>query len=544
MRNVYDRIDAIEKSEALPPAALDRVTDELARVTETLRQPAAPEGFVHLMELVEGLSARVGSLESPSSDVSGLKLDMEALRATVVEAVEPRFAAIEMQIEALNERVATTPTADISVSQLEAQVRQLVARMDQTGEQLTGLARLYSTPAEREPAPDFEAMAEMVATRASEAVAHTSALVTPSALSGSDIDEIERRVSRLVEAAQAKGQNDDLAGIESSIQAVNERLARLETSLAERARAAEAAGEPAGPIAARTEPPADTPEGGNAVASLLNEAAGAAAQEAQGVPYRRGDAMPASPAVDAPLRDRPFGADTGALKAALDAKNSPRKQHPGLSEEPIAAADSPAMAEGALPRPEDRAFDPGRAERPPRPVSSFDRPDGTFPRDEPSFDGPGTAEADDAELPPAPSTNTFIAAARRAAMRQQSTATPVAASGSLIARALASFQAGKADAAKADAPKVDDAAEPAARTEKRKKGLKRLLAGDKEPRTAWTPEPAEPAEICRRRRSRSRSTRRRRTRRPTCRRRASSAAIAGRSCSRPASSPSPSSRST
>src|SRR5690606_15353425 len=113
--------------------------------------------------------------------------------------------------------------ADISVSQLEAQVRQLVARMDQTGEQLTGLARMYK-PAEREPAPDFEALADMVASRTSEAMAQTPAHSALPGLSGGDIDEIERRVSRLVEAAQARGgQNDDLAGIESSITAVNER---------------------------------------------------------------------------------------------------------------------------------------------------------------------------------------------------------------------------------------------------------------------------------------------------------------------------------
>src|SRR5690606_9541154 len=186
VRNIYDRIDAIEKSEALPPAALDRVTEELARVTETLQQPAEPEGLARLAQQVGELSERIAGLESPSIDVSELKLDMAALRSAVSDAMEPRFAAIEMQLEALNERVATAPAhADISVSQLEAQVRQLVARMDQTGEQLTGLARMYK-PAEREPAPDFEALADMVASRTSEAMAQTPAHSALPGLSGGD----------------------------------------------------------------------------------------------------------------------------------------------------------------------------------------------------------------------------------------------------------------------------------------------------------------------------------------------------------------------
>src|SRR5690606_34790832 len=79
VRNVYDRIDAIERAEALPPAALDRITEELARVNETLQRPAEPEGLAHLARLVEGLSDKVSGFASPNIDVSELKLDMELL---------------------------------------------------------------------------------------------------------------------------------------------------------------------------------------------------------------------------------------------------------------------------------------------------------------------------------------------------------------------------------------------------------------------------------------------------------------------------------
>ena len=44
--------------------------------------------------------------------------------------------------------------------------------------------------------------------------------------------------------------------------------------------------------------------------------------------------MPMSPAVEAPLTDKPFG-EPSLIRGALEAKNGPRKRHPGLSYEPL-----------------------------------------------------------------------------------------------------------------------------------------------------------------------------------------------------------------
>lgn len=477
VRNVYDRIDAIEKTTALPAADLDQMTDQLARMGELLRQPAQPEGVTQLVGLVEELNRRVSEIESPSLDVGELKIDMAALRSTVVEAMEPRFAAIEMQIEALNDRVAAAPGNDISVDQLEAQVRQLVARMDQTGEQLTGLAKLYNKPVEREPAPDFDALADLVAARTSEAVTLSAPQMPAAAgMTSSDMDEIELRVARLLTAAQSDKPNDDLVGIEDSIRAVNERLARLETSLAERAAAPVAVtSEPDWPASEppeaslppvsfdRDEPPEDP------IAPLLTEAAAGAMTEARTGAAPRRDAMPANPGEDAPLRDKPFGPDTSAIKAALEVKNGPRR-HPGLDYEDTRAPAPPSQ--------ERAEFDPSTIERPPRPVSSFESSDETFARPEAEA---VTVESVPDELPP--NTNTFIAAARRAAQRQHQTAAP-AASGSLIARAFASFQAGKG----AEAEAKDTPAAPGPKSGKKKGRVARLLAGDKESPTQWSPD--------------------------------------------------------
>jgi localization factor PodJL len=498
VRNIYDRIDAIEKSTAMPAVDVDRLTEEMARFTEALKTQVQPQGLV---ELVDELNRRIGSIESSHHDVGGLKADAEAMRQAVIEAVEPRFAAIEMQIEALSDRVGDRP-ADISVGQLEAQVRQLVARMDQTGEQLTGLAKLYSQPAERDAGPDLEALADMVAARASEAMALHTPMTAPAmtGIGDAEIDEIERRVSRLMLAAQRETPSD-VQSIETSIREVNDRLARLETSLTQRAaddaRADIAPVEPIMPAAAAAFMPAYVaaePQP-DPIGPLLAEAEAAALHEAKSdLPFvsppspARSDAMPASPDVDAPLVDRAFS-QGNTVAAALEAKNGPRK-HPGLSYEPQPGEPGKAKtveAKGAAsPRPD---FDREAVARPPRPVSSFDTAERPAFAPPPAADAAPSRPAAEPSVPEAaPSTNTFIAAARRAAQRQQQhTGGAASASGSLIARAFANFQSGSKPA--------EDKEEPAAKPLKEKKGRKsRALAGDKPARTEWTPEEPAPVE--------------------------------------------------
>jgi localization factor PodJL len=431
VRNIYDRIDAIEKHTALQPADLERLTDEMAQFTEAMRNPVQPQG---LIELIDALNARIGDIESQHSDVGGLKADLEQLREVVVAAVEPRFAALEMQLESLTGRMDERP-ADIGIGQLEAQVRQLVARMDQTGEQLTGLAKLYNSR-EPQPAPDYEALAEMVASRTSDVIAQGSA--AGAALNEAGMAEIEARLSRMLEDREAP--SDDLDDMQAGIREVNERLARLEATLS--ARAKEAAtpppSEPAEPPAA---PPSEAPL--PAPAHVLMPAAAPAAEKAPR--QRRSDAMPKNPADEAPLKDVPF-AEAGPVRAALDAQGLERKVHPGLDRRQEPRAPEAPAAEAARP-----AFDPNLVARPRRPISSLEAPDaGVVPPVEAAGPQPGPAEAEPV------SANTFIAAARRAAQRQQKPSAPPSAkaeavSGSLIARAITGFQASRAGKAEAAA---------------------------------------------------------------------------------------------
>ncbi|WP_417310733.1 peptidoglycan-binding protein [Devosia sp.] len=536
LRNIYDRIDTIERTVSLPPSELEKITEQLGKVTSAMQAPEQPQG---LIELIDALNERISDVESSSGAVGGLKSDMEALRQTVAEAVEPRFAAIETQLGSLSEQVKDR-SEETGVSKIEAQVRQLVARMDQTGEQLSGLAKLYSEPSKQDAGPDLDELADMVAARTSEALDRRE---VPSGFGETELAEIETRIGNVIRAANEAPANDGMLELSSTIREVGDRLSRLEDMLAGRmdttlltpatpregnadtaAKAAveatselphtapmpqakvapeaasdEADGapfadlqaeladlrlpvEPAQPSESKAEKPTSKarlslePIDDDPIAPLIAEA------EAAHTAGRGRDSMPANPSEEAPLVAKPYG-DPNPVQRALDAKNGPRQRSAGP-----ATATATGALEAAAP-----AVDPVEAERPPRPVSSLEASD--------AAGGP----AEEPDPAPAPNRNTFIEAHRRAA-RQAAGASrgDDVASDSLIGRAFARFNASRNTTAVAAAP--EPAAAPApenveteaeAETEKtpRKWGFigRRKLAGDREAPTKWTPDP-EPEE--------------------------------------------------
>ncbi len=504
VRSIYDRVDAIEKAMAVPPAELEKITAELARFATLIRQPQ-PQG---LIELIDALNDRISDMETRAPQVSGLKADVDALRATVIEAMEPRFASLELQIEAIGSKIDARPEPNIA--QLEAQVRQLVARMDQTGEQLTGLAKLYNQPAEREATPDLRELAEMVAQRTSAAVAEREPALGIASLSERDIAELERRLTRVIEATREPPVETGTA-LEATINEVNDRLRRLEDSVGRAGLAAAPSPaplpvaavaaiadalepqrvEPARPMPAPTEPiaAAELPTY-DPIAPLLgtlerDEPAmdySLADPDTLPVPVAMEDAMPQSPALEAPLIDKPFG-DPDPLLAALEVKNGPRRRHPGLGTAGTTPAGAPPAA-GV--DPESIVFDASLAVLPPAPTSSLA---GDATEDSLAPPQPEAVEA----VAPHPSRNTFIEAHRRAARlaagkplaKPAPTATEHG-SGSLIGRAFARFQASRsAEAKPAPEPVPPPPAEPVA--DKQKPAKARKLAGDKDKPAHWLP---------------------------------------------------------
>jgi localization factor PodJL len=472
VRNVYDRIDALERQKVLTPADLDGVTHELARFTAAMAdQSQQPQ---NLVELVDALNARISDMESGDRILHALRKDLGALRDAVVVSITPRFDAIDQrlttlsaevgtradmaeigrQIGMLGDRIGERPI-DPGISQLEAQVRQLVARMDQTGEQLSGLAKLYAEPAPAMQMPeiDYDAMADMVASRAAEAWSRQPQPQQDNGLNET-IAGLEQRIAAMLQnMPQHAHEVGDFGGMQAGINEVNDRLKRLEASLLERTSSA----------------PAEMVRKSD-IAAIIDEAETYTPAPA---PVRPRDVMPRSPAADAPLNAPPFPDP----EPIVESRPVARKHHPGLDEDvPLAARHE---SKPAAPTPS-AAFEPPP---PPTPSLGFYEPAARA-----SDSAPAPVAAPAAEPVSPASRNTFIEAARRAAQRQQ-TASPAAASpapagqqsNSLIGRALARFQTTGEKVEKA--PKAEKPVK--AKPEK----APRALAGDKPARTGYQPEP-------------------------------------------------------
>lgn len=462
VRAVYDRIDSLERQRSLAPQDLEHLSGEMARFTEALRD--GQQAPMHLVELVDALNTRIADVESGDRLLHGLRKDLSALRDSVIVALTPRFDAIEQrmdtlstrddmaeigrQIGALTDRIGERPI-DPGLGQLEAQVRLLVARMDQTGEQLSGLAKLYSSPAESQVMmPDFDAVADLVASRTAEAVQRQPVSMTPAPMDPAIHDTIARledRIATMLSTMHRDPEVDAFDGMQAGITEVNERLKRLEMSLMERS----------------TPPRAEETIRRSDIASIIADA-----EEALPVPRPRVDTMPRSPAEDAPLNAPAFPEPVGPVAQALDAKNGPRKRHPGLGEDVPLAARYDAPAAPAAPA----GFDPEGVERPAAPQPSFGFADA-------AASAPKAAVSPEVAPAATARTNTFIEAARRAAQRQTA-AKPEPQSNSLIGRALSRFQS--SDVAPAAA---------LAKPEPKAKKDKKVLAGDKPARTEFKPEP-------------------------------------------------------
>ena len=433
VRNIYDRIDAIERNVALPSPELERLTAEMAAFTQAMKSSDAAPG--KLVAKVDALAARIGDFESANGDVAGLKTDVSALRDAVLAGMEPRFQQIENRLEDLASR--NLPSND--TRKVEDQLHQLMARMDDTGAQLDKLARLYSAQPDQ---AGLEAMATMVAERTSEAV--TRKAPAPVAMFGPEsLKSIEDQITGLIRTAskgpdydklatmlaqktsEAIGKSGPATGLsEDSISALEERmtavlntagrdtaerLARLEATLSgntQRQPARQSA-----PVARPDEPeaaPADSED------HRLDAMLAALARSS------KSDSMPADPAAEAPLVD------------------------PGFPPPP------PSRAAAAEARP---AFDPAVVERPPRPVSSF----GNQPSDPFAEVQPKSRPTPPDVAPTASSTSTFVAAARRAQQARQDGPAADNADASPIGRALARF---RTKSRGTDAETASAAAEP------------------------------------------------------------------------------------
>lgn len=422
VRNVYDRIDTIERNVALSSTDFDRLTSEMASFTSALQTGAGSPQV--LVERVELLAQRLEAVDTSNGEVEALKVEIVGLRNAVLSGLEPRFSRIEDQIDALNSRI--TP---VDTSAVETQLRALMDRMDEASAQIDALSRAYE---QQDVSIDYTSLADMVAERTSQAIAKAGPAAT--AAQDANLSALEKRMTALL----------NTAGKETA-----ERLARLEVTLSNRQFAPAVAPAPApapAPVAfvKTPAPSARDFDADDAFEQAVSDKANATSSKLEAILTSLGatknDAMPINPAEDAPLVDQ-------SLKLAEVPQK--RMTQSRMRAETVAA--------------EAPKFDPSTVTPPPRPQSSL----ASDPK--PAFaDETRASVAKELEAAPSvSSTSTFVAAARRA-QRARQDETPEDAD-SIIGKALA-FVLPRRDAELPDRvvpPTVIDTAPPAPAAPKR-----------------------------------------------------------------------------
>jgi localization factor PodJL len=217
VRNIYDRIDALE-TQTQSSADIDRLSRDMAALTEAVSQKSEPEA---LLARIDALGDRIAMIEAPSRDDAALLAEsVSALRGVIVETIEPRFARIEDRIEGLS-----AANAPVSIEPVEAQLRQIARRVDETSAQLKVMAAMEPPAA---PAPlDLQALADLIAEKSP-----SSAPPHADGVEKADLEALEQRLAALfARSGETQAEPANLAGVRSSIAQVDNRIARLEAML-------------------------------------------------------------------------------------------------------------------------------------------------------------------------------------------------------------------------------------------------------------------------------------------------------------------------
>lgn len=177
IRSLYDKLDALERSVAIAPAEMERLSHGIGTLAAALEKEGRIEAVSdELIGRVNAIASYVETLE-PSEGSTGfveLKGEINTLRRYMVEAFEPRFDALETRIKDLSARMAGDPDG-IGQELLEEQLRLLVAKVDQAGAMLSGLSKRQAELAERQP-PDLARLVDLIAAKtAAEVNAHRPA---------------------------------------------------------------------------------------------------------------------------------------------------------------------------------------------------------------------------------------------------------------------------------------------------------------------------------------------------------------------------------
>lgn len=322
VRSIYDRIDSLEASQSQPSGDIERLSRDMAALTEAVSRPAEPTS---LLAKIDALSARISTIEAPSRDEAAMLAEsVSVLRDIIAQTIEPRFADLEKRMDTM-----AVPTGAPATDAIESQLRQIAKRVDETSVQLKALASLEAT--ETTSGPDLEALAELIATKTKGLTA--SGAIEADGIEKADLTALEDRLATLfAQTGDGASTASSLSGVRNSIAQVDNRIARLEAMLNSKP---DAQAVPAEPVASPPSPPR----------------------------RKRDDAMPIDPATGAARRVLGQGAVEVELDEAPVEIEDIAESEPAFAIDP-AAIDRPAKPKSSLAERES-PFEPSVSAAPP-----------------------------------------------------------------------------------------------------------------------------------------------------------------------------------
>lgn len=210
VRNIYDRIDALEMARGGDSPEIERIGREVGAISSAIA--ASGSDAVEILARIDALQDRIAAMPPSGGAGADLGFSIEELRDAIVLAIEPQLAAL---------------AAPAMPDDIEAQLRHIAQTVEKTSAQLETLAALRGVDAQT---PDLDALADLIVERTRGGT--DSEAESAPAIAKADLDALEQRLAALFSAEPEPAQPDPGFNIvRDSIAQVDNRLGRLEAML-------------------------------------------------------------------------------------------------------------------------------------------------------------------------------------------------------------------------------------------------------------------------------------------------------------------------
>ncbi len=143
IHNLYERLDALERTAGAPSKELDTIARSVAGIASAvghLQEESAAQKLPEIYSQLQQISHRISTLDDQHSArvADHIRREMQGVRSDVTGALEPRFDSIEAQLEGLQENLVSAPSdgsqPDLSeLHAIEQRLNDAISSLDAAG---------------------------------------------------------------------------------------------------------------------------------------------------------------------------------------------------------------------------------------------------------------------------------------------------------------------------------------------------------------------------------------------------------------------------